>query len=436
MSESDARRLERLWRALEGSDLPSPDLVARYVDDPNGLSPEERDAIDRALAHSAAVIDEADTLRGFDFSALEADRRAAEVGAGRAGWALRWRPWAWAAAAAAVALFVSVALLDDVGETGPTAPPTPPTLADRGSAPAPSRPEASEEDESGTPPVPRLAEAVAPDLIEPEPDLAPVEPAVEAPEALALAPDPAPPAPTSVGPSPAPSAPPEEAPVRPAERPREMLLAMATPAYQPAFGLDVPGGPGWTLRSVSDEDLSIAVVSPDHVTRVSVERPVLHWAIDGLPADGGFYLSVLDGEGEPVIEDQHLPSPVAVGLQRTPLASLPLVDGRTLPEGETLRWSIEWREGLEAPTGAVDFGWLRLSPLELDAVAALASTADANRSAFFAGEGCFHESLEAALALRDAHPDAAFVDASIRTLLERTRDAARAVLAIERDPGR
>ena len=433
MSESDARRLERLWQALEGSDLPSPDLVARYVDDPNGLSPEEREEIDRALAQQAAVIDEADTLRGFDFSALEADRRAAEVGASRAGWALRWRPFVWAAAAAAVALFVSVALLDDASETGSTAPPT---LADRGSEPAPSGPEASEEDESSTPPVPRLADAEAPDPIEPEPDPAPVEPSVEAPEALALVPDAESPGPSPVVPPPAPSAPPEEAPVRPAERPREMLLAMATPAYEPAFGLDVPGGPGWTLRSVSAEDLSIAVVSPDHVTRVSVERPVLHWAIDALPAEGGFYLSVLDGEGEPVIEDQRLPAPSDVGLQRTPLASLPAVDGRALPAGETLRWSIDWREGLEAPTGAVDFGWLRFAPLDPDAEAALSTTADADRSAFFAGEGCFHESLEAALALRDAHPDAAFVEASIRTLLEQTRDGARAALAIERDPTR
>ena len=50
----------------EGS--PDPELLARYADDPSGLSPEERQRVEQCLAESPQVRDPLEVLKRFGFS--------------------------------------------------------------------------------------------------------------------------------------------------------------------------------------------------------------------------------------------------------------------------------------------------------------------------------------------------------------------------------
>ncbi len=75
MTDREEAGLRRLKRDLEEADWPSPELLARYASEPNRLREDEKQAVERALASSRIVADELATLRSFDFSRLDADRR-------------------------------------------------------------------------------------------------------------------------------------------------------------------------------------------------------------------------------------------------------------------------------------------------------------------------------------------------------------------------
>ena len=73
MPTDDRERLEVLYQTVLEHGFPAPELLARYVTAPNALSEEERMEVESAAARFPAVADELDTLRGFDFRALDAD---------------------------------------------------------------------------------------------------------------------------------------------------------------------------------------------------------------------------------------------------------------------------------------------------------------------------------------------------------------------------
>ena len=431
MSEPERDGLGRLLEDLESADWPAPELLARYVREPNALEEAERLAVERAMAAHPAIADELDTLRGFDFARLDADRQA---GAAQSGWlgALAWlrRPAvAWAlVAAAALGLWLALG-----GDPDPTAPaPTPdlvmPNAPDSGALPdgdtsprpdpreraipTPEAPRLAERPESGGP-APGTSEAPTPAI--PAPDLE-TSPATQLAAAGDAAPTPGT-SPSAGAPDAANEGTPDRvSPPAPSTRPEptpepEMLLAMHVPDYRPAFGLAMPGesssgalrggeGAGW-----------LRVVSPAHRTRVDAASPPLFWSTDRVPETGAFYLTLLDREEEALVLDRRLPAPASQGLQRVDLATL----GVTLPPGEDLRWSIAYRPDEDSPPAAFDFGWLRRAPLDLEAADRLAGLPVHERSAFLAAAGCYNEALAVALAERDAAPD----DPSRRDAVER-----------------
>jgi len=420
MNDRERDGLNRLQQELEASALPSPELLARFATDPNSLTRDERTELERAMARSPVVVDELDSLRQFDFGALDADRVGA---AGARSW-LAWlgellatRPqWvALSMAAAALALWLALGTL-------PGSPPEEGERVVQGPSPA-DAPDRSPAPQLGpTPPAP----------LDPAPGLD-RDPLSEraSPSALARAPDGA----RTPESTPRPEMPrPEESlartpplPEPPSQREAEageaaprleesepILLAMTMPRYQPAFGIETPDGVDWIVRGEGAGSARVSGVGPDHVTRVSRPSPVLHWTIDRLPAEGVFHLTLLDAEDEPVVLDLRLPTPEAPGLQRIDLAEL----GVAIPREGVSRWSLALRAEPEAAPESFFFGWLRLVPLDGEEAARLEATPPPDRAAFYASLGCFQEALEAALVERDAHPAAVGREQAVTKLLE------------------
>ncbi len=410
MTSQEHEGLARLHADMVEDALPPAELLARYAEDPNGLSPEERSRVEEAMRRSPVVVDELDTLRGFDFGTLNADlkeERGAEGAISRILGALRGRPQLWAAAAA-VALLVWLALprLSD----GPgTSPESTPRIAEQPAPPMPS------EEREPAPLPERQGPAPAPE----EPLLAEVPEAVEGPPA---APEAAPkPAPRQVAQQPEPKtespAEPEAMPAMEPEPPLpetaqdEMLLAMAMPSYRPAYGTGLPGLSSWTTRSTEPDGVKITLASPDHVVRTSSARPPLYFLLDAVPEAGTFYLTIVDADDEPIVLDRALAAPEHSGLQRIDLAML----GVSLPEDRALRWSVALRIDEDAPPSTFDFGWIKVAPL--GGVSALDARPIQDRIALYAEAGCFHEALDSALQTRARYPDDPRAERAVRSLL-------------------
>ena len=73
MATDDRERFELLYQDILEDGFPAPELLAQYATAPNELSEEERLEVESAAGRFPAVADELDTLRGFDFEALDAD---------------------------------------------------------------------------------------------------------------------------------------------------------------------------------------------------------------------------------------------------------------------------------------------------------------------------------------------------------------------------
>ena len=189
---------------------------------------------------------------------------------------------------------------------------------------------------------------------------------------------------------------------------------MRMPTYQPAFGVEPPGGlSDWTVRS-NDEFVMFKILSPRHETRTTRADPTLFWQLDRITETGGFYLTILDQDGEPIALDVSIPRPQQPGLQHIELSTL----GIALPTGATLRWSIAHRLEPEAPPTRFDVAWLRHAPLAPEAAQQLATTAQPQHSALFAAAGCYNEALEAALEARDTRPDDSQPRRAVEILLQ------------------
>lgn len=398
MSEREEAGLRRLQHDLDEADWPSPELLARYATDPNALSEAEKRQVERALATSRVVTDELATLRGFDFSRLDADRRGADapagaraVGAARGdgpSWlerlrgTFRLRPRALAALTALLALAIGFALSGRFGSSNGSSD-APPQLAER---------------ETPSAPIPPI-EPIAPE----PPGATELEAQRPVPEADA----------SRIAATPTPARTPEPAPGPAPSREgdgdgdggrggeREILLAMTMPDYHPAYGLEPQPGTEWIVRGGdADARISIAILTPNHLVRACSASPRLHWSLDRLPTRGAFHLTIVDADDEPIVVDQPIPAPDRAGLQRLDLAALRIA----LPEGRPLRWSIALREDEEAAPSAFDFGWLRFEAPDATGAARLAAADEAGRAAAYADLGCYSEALAAALDARAAHP--------------------------------
>ncbi len=434
MSERERAGLERLLHELEEPELPAPELLARHATDPNGLDPDERLEIERAIARSPAVVDELDTLRGFDPARLDADRVAA--GAGRAAGA-SWlrgllRPasvWVAAAAAAVLVVWLLARPLPDTStEARPQLVEESGGSLDRGEAP--------ELPETPVPDASRLADA--PDAEGRSLEEGAVAPSPESSAELPLAERRPTPPDAGIRRRPSPKRDESQGRGRTApgiadddglddqtrpraadEGPREVLIAMAMPTYRPAFGTVDPDLGEWVVRA--DESAAtvaasarVSVVSPLHVTRVLAASPPLFWSLDRPATRGDYYLSVLDSEEEPIVLDVALPRPKQAGLQRIDLAH----HGVQLPKEKTLRWSVAHRAEPEAPPTSFDFGWVRRASLESAAAARLEAAPASERAALLAAAGAFNEALAEALAAREARPDDPARAEAVARLLE------------------
>ena len=63
--------LAGLLEDVLAADGPSPELLARYAEDPGRLSAEERSVVEAAAARSPAVADQLRVLESFDLARLE-----------------------------------------------------------------------------------------------------------------------------------------------------------------------------------------------------------------------------------------------------------------------------------------------------------------------------------------------------------------------------
>lgn len=393
MSEREEAGMRRLMRDLDEADWPAPELLARYATEPNRLSEEEKQKVERALATSSIVADELATLRGFDFARLDADRDEARDGAEPAAirrFFARWlaRPQVWVALTAA-ALMLAYGLSQSARDGQPVPSPAPtPQLARSPQPPTPA------EAPIATQPEPESAIAPAP---EPAAALARAE---ERPEERAVE--------VAETPSPAP------ADERPASPPDEILLAMAMPDYRPAYGVEVESSGEWIVRGTDPGAPHITLLAPAHVVRSCTPTPILHWSLDRVPATGRFFLNVVDAQDEPIVLDRPLEFPTRAGLQRLDLAAL----GVRLPAGPVLRWSIALREDEDSAPHAFDLGWLRVEEPDAAGASDLAARGEESLAAGHAVLGCYAEALESALRVRAAHPDLADAERGVARLAE------------------
>lgn len=426
MSERDEAGLRRLKQDLDEADWPAPELLARYATEPNRLSETEKLAVERALASSPLVADELATLRGFDFARLDADRREAPAVLAGAPGSILYRlfaalrhPPVFVAITAAVALFLWLSR-SDTERAGPA---SPPTLAER-RAPGPDRIDGAapeiEQDEVGGDRVGGSAGESTGTIA----DASPSPPAADPSSAPPRGPEEASPSSPSAsggaqGRLVAEQAGSGRASGGASSKPDaragdEILLALATPDYRPAYGRDVVEGGEWIVRGGDAPSIRITALVPDHVVRACSASPILLWHVDRLPEAGDFRLSIADENDRTIVDDRTLPRPSRAGLQRIDLAAL----GIALPADRTLRWSIALRSDDGSPPAGFDFGWLRVEPPAAADAANLAAGSEGDRAAAFATLGCYSEAVEAVLDVRQRQPHNVSASAALARLAQ------------------
>lgn len=425
MSRDEPSGLEALYRDVVDADLPDPELLARYATAPNGLSAEERQTVEQAMARSRAVADELDTLRSFDFRRLDADRAGAAE-AGVVGRVLAWlqQPLVATSLVAAVALALWLALGTEQGD--PVDESSAPRLVETPTGETPSTvPAPVEPSEAETLPLPerdagRLAEAggVPRDESAPrspeEPDPSRAEGSAElqlAEERPADTPRPreaAPPTEATGAPDP------PEGLAEPSERRPEILLAMLEPRYVTPLGSPTRSlGPS-TFRSAPNGAARIVPLAPPHVAHTAEASPTLYWHVDPVPTSGGFHLTLSDDRGEDVVENRRLTPVDGPGIQSTRLADL----GVVLEPGREYRWSIAHRLDPDAPPTAYVFGWiLRVEP-DRATREALAGAEVGERPALLAEAGLWYDAIHRAAELADRYPDDPRPREALRALLD------------------
>lgn len=361
------------------------------------------------MLRSPAVVDELDTLRGFDFQTLNADREAAVAKSATSsllGLFTRRPVMAGLAASAALALFL--VLGQEISVSQPTPMPDLATTTSEGSPPVPAPDSLQIIDEPGE--VDLAMDDSSPDTIAPE--RSEPTPATE-PATVELADDSS--APTSATERPAPEGP-SPRDVRASEsEPREILIAMVTPTYERPYGTPsrerLVGG----FRAADDEWPSITILAPAHLARTTSRQPTLFWHIDRLPTQGGFYLTISDAEGEEtVVENLRLASVARAGIQEADLLALDVA----LESNQEYRWSIAHRLEDDAPPTHFAFGWIVESEPNDPTRARIEAAETGERPNVLASGGYWYDALEATIELVEGYPLDDRPQEALRSLLD------------------
>jgi hypothetical protein len=407
MATDDLERLEVLYQTVLEHGFPASELLARYATAPNALSEEERMEVESAAARFPAVADELDTLRGFDFRALDADLQ--ENPTKSAVTLLRklfLRP---SFAAGLVASTGLVAWLSLGQGWGDGVQPTPDlasarpeeSIADPALEPVPTHtiPEAVElarqpmnSDESATGQADsterlaiELANESAPSFIqEAVDDLAGDDrlPATETESDL--------------------------------ERP-EILIAMLTPTYQKPFNSPSRQRDLGGFRSAPQAAPLITLLAPDHLAHTTSQAPSLFWHVDRVPKVGAFYLTISASESEEsIVENLPLAPLTKPGIQAVNLGELEV----KLGVNEEYRWSIAHRLDPEAAPTHFGFGWIMEVEPDVQTRVRLDSAQSGQKPNVLAREGYWYDALQATIELVEQYPLDHRPQAALDALLE------------------
>jgi hypothetical protein len=394
MSRDEVEGLNELYLELLESDLPDPELLARYAQAPNELSAAERLQVERAMERSPLVVDELDTLRGFDFGQLDAD--LTEAGTRRAGlWqGFLQRPTVWAGLMAAAAVLIWFVI-------GRESPVDRLDGADRAPEQIAHEPARSESTAPADPlePIDRSGSEQRDDsmLAETRP------PAIERPDSLAANEEDELGAPQN-----------EDALPEPAARNPEILIAMVMPRYESPIDAAIRTAEPSAYRSSGDPNLNIRTLTPNHVAWTRFSQPALHWSVDQMPDRGAFYFSMMDADDDVIADNVALEKVVRTGIQSISLEDLEI----RLPGNVEIRWSVAHRLEEEAPPTEYAFGWIRVVGIAPELREKVNSAEPSELPDVLARAGYWYDSLEAILELESKFPDDDAPREALRSLLE------------------
>ena len=379
---------------------PEPELLVRYAESPDSLSPEERQSVEMHLAQSPAYADQLKVLKNFDFSVLEEEARAV-VGAS---WMERFRErlaavgrffeispavaWVPVAAAAALMMFLLYPAVFQRGDRGPG------PVAQLPVSPAPPE---------------EIVVAQEPATAEPAPEE--TKPAQEeTPIMLAQGEKEVQPPPGRASPAP-PTAEPKPAPKRPAP----IVLAMAIPSYR------APAGAPPRLRasgSLRGDGTHVALVAgvPEHVARTASEQPSLFWYLSELPPRGSdLEFAITDEDSSDPLYQTPLPLPSEPGLQRIDLADF----GVKLPPTVEYRWSVALRTDPSHPSrDVVAQGWIQRVGAPAPVAAMLDEAGPTDVPIVYAESGYWYEAFSTLSDLIELYPENESLRLARRELLK------------------
>ncbi len=415
---TEGRGTDALVEELMTGEAPDPELLVRYLDDPDSLDDAERAGLEAQLAASPRARAALRALERFDPAAFAAPAAApAERAAQRAGLLERLRAWLaslaevplWVPVAAAAALALALWLgRGDAPGPGASAPiargPQSPPAPDPGVAP-PAVPGSALPDPVEPVPAPRDPPAPQPGPGATDPTGAAAGPGTD-PAPTGPRPDPA----GTLEPAPPPEAPDPEPGVEPAPAPAPIYVAMLEPAYAPSFELDARERRESYVRGAPGAGRLVAL-APEHVARTAQASPTLLWWVERPQVGGEWWLVVSDPQAfEPLLR-ARIEAPTRPGLQSAALADL----GVELAPGVNYQWSIAQRVDPADPSAdRVAQAWIRRVPPP----AGLAGTPEHERPAALAAAGLWYDALAEIAARHRARPGAPAPRDALARMLE------------------
>lgn len=397
--------LAGLLEDVLAADGPSPELLARYAEDPGQLSGEERSLVEEAAARSGAVADQLRVIESFDPARLDPAPAPAPAEPARddsrAGGlaplrrfieALVAPPGVWVPVAAAAALLVallSVRVADEAANRNALEAELAATLRSldvlqqdlarvtQESARQAQRVAALRQtlaDREG-----QLAAALG-KLESEAPPVTTREPEVRsAPQAEKLAQSPAPEEPA---PAAAPSPPP----------PVQVAMNEA-PVYEPPAGIDTglaPSRSSGRMRSAGVALPRIEALAPDHVGQTISVTPTLYWQLSER-TDRDIVVTLVDPRAQKTLLDVRLPGPHRRGVGRLRLANR----GVRLSLGTTYQWFVSVLAGeTPGPDDAVAGGLIERVEKSSQLDAALRRAGAARAVHVYARGGLWYDAID------------------------------------------
>jgi len=195
----------------------------------------------------------------------------------------------------------------------------------------------------------------------------------------------------------------------PADQPSE--LAAAAPLYQlPKVGKPT-GRIGGGRRGAGSELPSLYALVPDHVGYTTESQPTLYWFLSERAAGNlRFELTLIDEDSVEPLVDRAFESTPSPGLNRVRLAD----HGLSLEPGEEYQWSIALvPDAGDRSKDVVSSGWIEVVPAPEDLASRLEAAGPDGAAAVYGAQGLWYDTLAAAVADLERHPD----DASRRERL-------------------